>query len=1200
MLPTPALDLIIDLADKSAKGRLALLGSRLLSSAISQSGSGSSHRIIRSDTGLCRVRAVTPNLSGERAFDYVDLSISTVRLALGVPGENPYCLATLADPLPSADSVISSVQSVSADLPATKRITLDPEPYGGHFLITLDDLDPFEVPFDASAEQIWSLTGKDYSVRKRAANAWEISGVEPGQDIAIDVDVSGLLVPKGVTGEIEINTVALAVAFAAAASGTPPAEPKWLRVYREVEIDGIKVFQNDDVEIAREVLNLTSLVPAPIPPSDYASLAALIAGKQTAHANLAAIAALTTQASGLGLLTKADAGAILTYISGQPLNSNLSAIANLATAFYGRSLLTSSSSSAARLLLVIDQLDNTSDVNKPVSLLQAAADTAIADAAAANDTVVANNASAALADAIDIVNAALDLKAPLASPAFSGTPTAPTPANATANTQLATTEFVHALIVDLIGGAPATLNAINELAAAIGSDPNFAATVAASIADRLEKTANLADLTNVAAARANLQLDEVDNTRDTDKPVSTAAQAALDLKSDAAVVGALAVEVGLKAVDAAVVHKTGPENIAGPKNFLDAAGFHALASNSIVGTVLTTPSAPVVTPIGADEDGAWSYRIVALLSDGAHTAAGPAGSTANGEQTLDATNKNSLTWPAVPGAHSYDVYRVAAAFSPATLGKIANVPTDAYTDEGAPGDGSSPPAFNNTGRVTGALFDNGGQVFNVKAAPFLAAGDGVTDDTAAVEAAIAACPEGGIIYFPPGTYRLPAGVVVSGKRDVRGAGRRNTFLSGDLATPFVLQLGFPFEGDANQFKGTVSNLRITRALITDPAVVPPVAGTMGISAEYLNYGVLQDVEISNHAIGLKTNKSWETKTLGLFLERTWIFDCLVQLWLRNIAETFIIHSNFGVNQTDAVTALNHIIFDGRVDDVRIVTTQFIPRVGPNETVVFKWINTPANNAGYYRFIDINAENQKILFQSDATALSVNDLMVVNSRLSLSADPPPSLFDFHPNTGLGQLCFFANAIYAQAGPHVLSGATKSRFVGNLINAGLEFDGGDWAILGNTFATSCTCSGDFSALAVIGNTFVYDEANDIQLNITSESANITSVGNIKDFGAPPPTIIPGYIKPVGAVPFTMKQVVGVCDGSGNASFPHGITAGHLKVLDVQGWSHPSPGDLAMRPMNRGVVDGSHISLTGGSANQTFRAIIFYSSDNDTNWG
>lgn len=79
-------------------------------------------------------------------------------------------------------------------------------------------------------------------------------------------------------------------------------------------------------------------------------------------------------------------------------------------------------------------------------------------------------------------DAALALKANLASPALSGTPTTPTPAAGNNTTQVANTAFVQTAIAALIASAPGALDTLNELAAALGNDPNFAATVTNSLA----------------------------------------------------------------------------------------------------------------------------------------------------------------------------------------------------------------------------------------------------------------------------------------------------------------------------------------------------------------------------------------------------------------------------------------------------------------------------------------------------------------------------------------------------------------------------------------------------------------------------------------------------------------------------------------------------------------------------------------------
>jgi hypothetical protein len=75
--------------------------------------------------------------------------------------------------------------------------------------------------------------------------------------------------------------------------------------------------------------------------------------------------------------------------------------------------------------------------------------------------------------------------APLASPALTGVPTAPTAAANTNTTQVATTAYVQTEINDLIASAPGALDTLDELAAALGDDANFATTVTNSLATKL-------------------------------------------------------------------------------------------------------------------------------------------------------------------------------------------------------------------------------------------------------------------------------------------------------------------------------------------------------------------------------------------------------------------------------------------------------------------------------------------------------------------------------------------------------------------------------------------------------------------------------------------------------------------------------------------------------------------------------------------
>ncbi|MEQ5612064.1 phage tail protein, partial [Escherichia coli] len=102
------------------------------------------------------------------------------------------------------------------------------------------------------------------------------------------------------------------------------------------------------------------------------------------------------------------------------------------------------------------------------------------------------------------INNVLALKAPLASPALTGIPTAPTAAQGTNNTQIATTAYVRAAISALVGSSPEALDTLNELAAALGNDPNFATTMTNALAGKQPLDATLTALAGLATGANKL------------------------------------------------------------------------------------------------------------------------------------------------------------------------------------------------------------------------------------------------------------------------------------------------------------------------------------------------------------------------------------------------------------------------------------------------------------------------------------------------------------------------------------------------------------------------------------------------------------------------------------------------------------------------------------------------------------------------
>lgn len=82
--------------------------------------------------------------------------------------------------------------------------------------------------------------------------------------------------------------------------------------------------------------------------------------------------------------------------------------------------------------------------------------------------------------------------------ALTGVPTAPTAAPGTNTPQLANTAFVQAAIAALVASSPAALDTLNELAAALGNDPNFATTITNALAGKAALVGSNAQTFSVA------------------------------------------------------------------------------------------------------------------------------------------------------------------------------------------------------------------------------------------------------------------------------------------------------------------------------------------------------------------------------------------------------------------------------------------------------------------------------------------------------------------------------------------------------------------------------------------------------------------------------------------------------------------------------------------------------------------------------
>jgi len=177
-----------------------------------------------------------------------------------------------------------------------------------------------------------------------------------------------------------------------------------------------------------------------------------------------------------------------------------------------------------------------------------------------------------------------------------------------------------AAINDLIDGAPDLLNTLNELAAAIGDDANFVTTMTTNLAAKAPKASPTFTGTVSGVTKSMVGLGNVDNTSDANKPVSTATQAALDLKANSADI----TELSQDAVNSALTAGSGIT-----KTYNDAANTITVAVDSTIATktyadgkasdAQTAAAADATTKANNAKSGAETTAATALASHEADT-----------------------------------------------------------------------------------------------------------------------------------------------------------------------------------------------------------------------------------------------------------------------------------------------------------------------------------------------------------------------------------------------------------------------------------------------------------------------------------------------------------------------------------------------------------------------------------------------------
>jgi hypothetical protein len=320
------------------------------------------------------------------------------------------------------------------------------------------------------------------------------------------------------------------------------------------------------------------------------------------------------------------------------------------------------------------------------------------------------------------------------------------------------------------------------------------------------------------------------------------------------------------------------------------------------------------------------------------------------------------------------------------------------------------------------------------------------DLSVAINACIVANPNATIV-FPPGNYRVSAGITVASGTLLQGSGTRKSLsmcqIIGDLSLAAVVTLN----GNSGAQSCGIKSIVIGRAA----GVIP--ANSVGLLVVGSDGPVIEDVTVFRSDIAYKI-----TGQLGIHLVRCQSSVITgTHLWLENAYELHAISCRFGQNGGGDVSCNEYVRIKGGGDTLQFTSCQFNLAGGTAGRGIY--FDTYSSPNGIISFSQCHMEVVNNLVLQTATT-SVGRLSFLGCTLGVSSTVfvvPPAFLDSLVMIG----CPFIS------GSMTLDQCTNYRVVGNYFIGAITLNQGFGTFVGNTLGSTLLTSGACAGLTVTGN-------------------------------------------------------------------------------------------------------------------------------------